>query len=42
MFHRVGESIVWDFFRNEWDYLVERFTLNDRLFGKTIQTITSR
>ena len=39
---RIGEPIVWDFIRNEWDYLVERFTLNDRLFGKIMPTITSR
>ena len=32
--NRVGEPIVWDFYRNEWQYLVERFTLNDRLLGR--------
>ncbi|XP_040577104.1 glutamyl aminopeptidase isoform X1 [Lepeophtheirus salmonis] len=37
----VGESIVWDFLRNEWEYLVDRFTLNDRLFGRFISTATS-
>ena len=28
--------------RNEWDYLVGRFTLNDRSFGKCITSITDR
>ena len=32
--NRVGEPIVWDFYRNEWEYLVERFTLHDRLLGR--------
>ena len=40
--NRVGESIVWDFYRNEWDYLVERFTLNDRIFGRFVTTVTGR
>jgi glutamyl aminopeptidase len=22
--NRVGETLVWDFVRNEWEYLVER------------------
>ena len=39
---RIGEPIVWDFFRAEWDYLVDRFTLNDRLFGKSVATFTAR
>ena len=40
--NRIGEPIVWDFFRNEWEYLVERFTLNDRYLGKMIATVTER
>ena len=32
--NRVGEPIVWDFYRNEWQYLVDRFSLNDRLLGR--------
>ena len=42
MLDRIGEPIVWDFFRSEWDYLVGRFSLNDRLFGKSVATITNR
>ena len=41
-YNRVGEPIVWDFVRNEWDYLVERFTLNDRYLGSLIPTITKK
>ena len=32
--NRVGQPLVWDFVRTEWNYLVGRFTLNDRLFGR--------
>ena len=32
--NRIGEPIVWDFYRNEWKYLVDRFSLNDRLLGR--------
>ena len=32
--NRIGEPIVWDFYRNEWNYLVDRFSLNDRLLGR--------
>ena len=38
--NRVGEPLVWDFLRREWDYLVQRFTLNDRLFGRFLTTAT--
>ena len=38
--NRVGEPLVWDFLRTEWDYLVQRFTLNDRLFGRFLTTAT--
>lgn len=40
--NRVGEPLVWDFVRNEWEYLVQRFTLNDRLLGRLMQTITEK
>merc|ERR1712029_354944 len=32
--NRIGEPIVWDFVRNNWPRLVQRFTLNDRLMGR--------
>ena len=41
-YNLVGEPIVWDFVRNEWEYLVERFTLNDRYLGSLIPTITKK
>ena len=38
--NKIGEPIVWDFVRNNWSYLVERFTLNDRLMGRMVAFIT--
>ena len=38
----VGEPIVWDFVRNNWPKLVDRFTLNDRYMGKMIAEITKK
>ncbi|XP_066255526.1 aminopeptidase A-like isoform X1 [Euwallacea similis] len=35
-----GTDLVWDFVRQNWEYLVERFTLNDRYLGSMISTIT--
>merc|ERR1711902_320090 len=36
----VGQSIVWDYVRENWPNLVDRFTLNDRYMGKMISEIT--
>ncbi|XP_076253121.1 glutamyl aminopeptidase-like isoform X3 [Rhynchophorus ferrugineus] len=36
-----GTDLVWDFFRNNWEYLVDRFTLNDRYLGQMIRPVTS-
>ncbi|XP_030767468.1 glutamyl aminopeptidase-like isoform X2 [Sitophilus oryzae] len=36
-----GTDLIWDFVRNNWEYLVDRFTLNDRYLGQLIRTITS-
>jgi len=36
----IGVPIVWDFVRGEWQYLVGRFTLNDRYLGRLIPIIT--
>ncbi|CAG0878547.1 unnamed protein product [Darwinula stevensoni] len=36
----VATGIVWDFFRSEWNYLVGRFTLNERILGRTVPVIT--
>ncbi|XP_069668648.1 aminopeptidase A-like isoform X2 [Periplaneta americana] len=37
----VGTPIVWDFIRDEWQYLVDRFTLNDRYLGRMVPVVTS-
>ncbi|CAH0559336.1 unnamed protein product [Brassicogethes aeneus] len=37
----LGESLVWDYVRTNWEKLVQRFTLNDRNFGRMVGTITS-
>lgn len=40
--NRVGEPIVWDFVRNEWLNLVDRFTLNDRYMARMISEVTKK
>lgn len=30
----IGKNIVWQFIREEWPYLVDRFSLNDRYLGR--------
>ena len=40
--NRNGEGLVWDFVRDHWQDLVDRFTLNERNLGRLIPTITSR
>nr|CAD7266750.1 unnamed protein product [Timema shepardi] len=37
----VGNPIVWDFIRSEWEYLTGRFTLNNRYLGRTIPHVCS-
>uniref|UniRef100_A0A1B6C9L0 Aminopeptidase n=1 Tax=Clastoptera arizonana TaxID=38151 RepID=A0A1B6C9L0_9HEMI len=36
----IGSPIVWDWIRENWDYLVNRFTLNDRQFGRLLPAVT--
>ncbi len=36
-----GAPIVWKFVREEWPYLVSRFSLNDRYLGRLPRTVTS-
>ncbi|XP_059482028.1 glutamyl aminopeptidase-like isoform X2 [Neocloeon triangulifer] len=36
----LGSSLVWDYVRDNWDKLVERFTLNSRSLGRMIPRIT--
>ena len=38
----VGQYIVWDYVRENWPKLVDRFTLNDRYMGKMISDITKK
>ncbi|XP_059219771.1 glutamyl aminopeptidase [Stomoxys calcitrans] len=38
----VGESLVWEYVREHWEDLVERFGLNERYLGSMIPTITGR
>jgi len=35
-----GTLLVWDWVRNNWNLLVERYTLNDRYLGQLIPAIT--
>jgi len=37
----VGNPIIWNYYRQNWDYLVNRFTLNDRYLGRVIKSITN-
>ena len=37
----LGNPIVWKFLREEWPYLVDRFSLNDRYLGRIPKTIAS-
>ena len=38
--NRIGEPIVWDYVREKWPVLVERFGLNERYLGRMIPQIT--
>lgn len=40
--NRIGESLVWDYVRGNWQKLVDRFGLNERYLGRMIPSITSR
>lgn len=37
----VGTPLVWDWVRENWEFLVKRYTLNDRYLGQLIPAITS-
>lgn len=37
----VGTPLVWDWVRKNWEFLVNRYTLNDRYLGRLIPSITS-
>ncbi|XP_026835049.1 glutamyl aminopeptidase isoform X1 [Drosophila erecta] len=38
----VGQSLVWDYVRENWEKLVEHFGINERTLGRLIPTITAR
>ncbi|XP_001358398.3 glutamyl aminopeptidase [Drosophila pseudoobscura] len=38
----VGESLVWEYVRENWQKLVDRFGLNERYLGNLIPSITAR
>lgn len=40
--NRIGEPIVWDFVRENWNRMVSRFGLNERYLGRLIPSITGR
>lgn len=40
--NKYGEQIVWDFVRENWLYLSDRFTLNNRYLGQMVKSITSK
>lgn len=40
--NRNGEALVWDYVRENWPKLVDRFGLSERYLGRMIPTITSR
>ncbi|CAL7934097.1 unnamed protein product [Xylocopa violacea] len=37
----VGTPLVWDWVRSNWEFLVNRYTLNDRYLGSLIPSITN-
>lgn len=38
----IGEPLVWEYVRENWPKLVERFGLNERYLGSMIPAITAR
>lgn len=38
----IGENLVWEYVKDHWLEIVERFGLNERNLGRMIPTITSR
>lgn len=40
--NRNGEGLVWDYVRDNWQVISDRFGLNERNLGRMIPTITSR
>ncbi|XP_076317960.1 uncharacterized protein LOC143229476 isoform X3 [Tachypleus tridentatus] len=38
----VGKNLLWEFYTNEWEYLVNRFTLNNQWLGRLLKTMSRR
>ncbi|KAF7991209.1 hypothetical protein HCN44_002771 [Aphidius gifuensis] len=38
----IGTPLVWDWVRENWEFLVKRYTLNDRYLGQLVPGITSK
>lgn len=36
-----GTSLIWDWVRENWELLVQKYTLNDRYLGQLIPSITN-
>jgi len=37
----IGKPIAWNFYKNEYSYLLDRFTINDRYLGRIVLDLTS-
>ncbi|KAL4641863.1 glutamyl aminopeptidase isoform X1 [Arapaima gigas] len=40
--NKFGKTMAWDWFTLNWEYLVNRFTINDRYLGRLVSQITSK
>ncbi|XP_041810106.1 glutamyl aminopeptidase [Chelmon rostratus] len=40
-YNPLGQSMAWDWTTLNWDYLVNRYTINDRNLGRLLSTITT-
>ncbi|XP_078069462.1 glutamyl aminopeptidase isoform X2 [Mustelus asterias] len=39
-YNKYGKTMAWDWTRLNWDYLVDRYTINDRNLGRLVSRIT--
>nr|CAD7604667.1 unnamed protein product [Timema genevievae] len=38
-YNPIGKTIAWDFLRSEWEYIIDRYTLNDSTIGRMIDWV---
>nr|CAD7440857.1 unnamed protein product [Timema bartmani] len=38
-YNPIGKAIAWDFLRSEWEYIINRYTLNDSTIGRMIDWV---